>query len=78
MCGSADEYVCEAKVCDAVLLFKGSRKSGLEKIVQRLTDAKHITQLVINFSALRNNPELFPITHSANNKNSGDGESTKL
>lgn len=58
--GSADEYILRGEsFSDAVLLFKGSRKSGLEKIVQRLTERKHITQLVINFSALRNNLNYF-------------------
>ena len=57
---SADEYILRGESFhDAVLLFKGSRKSGLEKIVQRLTERKHITQLVINFSALRNNLNYF-------------------
>jgi Alr-MurF fusion protein len=44
---------------DCTILLKGSRKSGLEKIVQRLAERKHVTRLNINFSALRNNLAYF-------------------
>lgn len=40
---------------DAVILFKGSRSINLEKIVQHYTLKKHITQLEVNLSAMRNN-----------------------
>lgn len=43
----------------ATILFKGSRKYGLEKIVQRFAAKKHVTKLVINFAALRNNLNYF-------------------
>jgi alanine racemase len=41
------------------ILFKGSRKNNLEKIVQYYAEAKHITQLEINLSAMRNNLNYF-------------------
>lgn len=44
---------------NATILLKGSRKMGLEKIVHHLADKKHITQMRINFSALRNNLNFF-------------------
>ena len=44
---------------DSTLLLKGSRKWGLEKIVQRFAERKHVTRLIINFSALRNNVAYF-------------------
>lgn len=44
---------------NATILFKGSRKYGLEKIVQRLAAKKHVTRLVINFAAIRNNLTYF-------------------
>jgi alanine racemase len=40
---------------DAVVLFKGSRSINLEKIVQHYTLKKHVTQLEVNLSAMRNN-----------------------
>ena len=44
---------------DATMLLKGSRKFGLEKIVQRFAERKHVTRLTINFAALRNNLAYF-------------------
>ncbi len=44
---------------DALLLIKGSRKAGLEKIVQYYADKKHITRLLIDFGAVRNNLNYF-------------------
>ncbi len=44
---------------NSTILFKGSRKYGLEKIVQSLAEKKHITKLVINFAAIRNNLHYF-------------------
>jgi len=44
---------------DTTLLLKGSRKFGLEKIVQRFAERKHVTRLTINFAALRNNLAYF-------------------
>ena len=58
--GSVDDYLkCGDNFWDATLLFKGSRKFGLEKIVQRFAERKHITRLTINFAAIRHNLAYF-------------------
>lgn len=41
------------------ILFKGSRKNSLEKLVQFYAEKKHITQLEINLSAMRHNLNFF-------------------
>jgi alanine racemase len=41
------------------ILFKGSRKNSLEKIVQYYAQKKHITQLEVNLSAMRHNLNYF-------------------
>ncbi|MCB9224511.1 MAG: alanine racemase [Crocinitomicaceae bacterium] len=41
------------------ILFKGSRKNSLEKIVQYYAAKKHITQLEINLAAMRHNLNFF-------------------
>lgn len=66
---SAEAYIrAGLKFENATILFKGSRKSGLEKIVHHLSEKKHITKLVINFSALRNNLNFFRSRLSASTK----------
>lgn len=40
---------------DAIILFKGSRIYGLEKLVQFYAEKKHITRLEIDFNAMRQN-----------------------
>jgi len=66
---SADAFLKSGiKFENATILFKGSRKSGLEKIVHHLSEKKHITKLVINFSALRNNLNFFRSRLSASTK----------
>lgn len=57
---SAEEYLEKGKTySNSVLLFKGSRRYGLEKIVSTLAEKKHITRLVVNFAALRRNLNYF-------------------
>ncbi|MBK9190426.1 MAG: alanine racemase [Crocinitomicaceae bacterium] len=66
---SADSFLkAGLKFENATILFKGSRKSGLEKIVHHLAEKKHITKLLINFSAVRNNLNFFRSRLSASTK----------
>ncbi|MBK9590089.1 MAG: alanine racemase [Crocinitomicaceae bacterium] len=57
---SADSFLkIDPAFENSTILFKGSRKYGLEKIVQSLAEKKHVTKLVINFAAIRNNLHYF-------------------
>lgn len=66
---SADAFLKTEQVFEnSTILFKGSRKYGLEKIVQSLAQKKHVTKLVINFAAIRNNLHYFRSKINASTK----------
>lgn len=44
---------------NTLLLFKGSRKVGLEKIVKTYSEKKHVSRLLIDFNAIRNNLQYY-------------------
>ena len=44
---------------NAAILFKGSRQNNLERLVDHYAEKKHITQLEVNLSAMRNNLNVF-------------------
>lgn len=53
---TVQEYLSKPDIFEkSLLLFKGSRKVGLEKIVRVYADKKHTTRLLIDFGAIRNN-----------------------
>lgn len=57
---SADEFLKSGIQFErTTLLFKGSRKFALERIVQAFTARKHVTRLTINLTSLRNNLNYF-------------------
>jgi alanine racemase len=58
--GTVDEFMQNPiKFKDEVILFKGSRKYQLEKLVQLYAEQKHITHLEISLASLRNNLNVY-------------------
>lgn len=47
------------ELSDATILFTGSRNWHLEQVVNYYTSKKHITQLRVNFAAIRNNLNIY-------------------
>ncbi|UKN00740.1 alanine racemase [Paracrocinitomix mangrovi] len=57
---SIDDYLNNPiEFKNAAILFKGSRKNNLERLVHHYADKKHITQLEVNLSAIRHNLNYF-------------------